>query len=58
MAITTTHNKTSFNVGDTIRVHHRFKEGDKTQSQIFEGTVIAIKNRGQGKSFTVRTVPT
>lgn len=43
-------------VGDTVRVHQEIKEGDKTRVQIFEGLVIAIKNRGNGKSFTVRKI--
>lgn len=46
----------NFNVGDTIRVHQKIKEGDKERIQIFEGIVIAIKNRGDGKSFTVRKI--
>ena len=40
--------------GDTVRVHQEIMEGDKKRVQIFEGIVIAIKNRGVGKSFTVR----
>ena len=43
-------------VGDTVRVHQEIKEGAKTRIQIFEGLVIAIKNRGNGKSFTVRKI--
>jgi large subunit ribosomal protein L19 len=42
--------------GDTIRVHQEISEGDKKRIQIFEGIVIAIKNRGTGKSFTVRKI--
>ena len=29
-----------FNVGDTVKVHNRIKEGNKERIQIFEGTVI------------------
>ncbi|GIK83766.1 MAG: 50S ribosomal protein L19 [Patescibacteria group bacterium] len=43
-------------VGDTVRVHQEITEGDKTRIQIFEGLVIAVKNRDNGKSFTVRKV--
>jgi len=50
------HNDTKANVGDTIRVHEEIAEGDKKRIQIFEGIVIAIKNRGAGKSFTVRKI--
>ncbi len=47
---------TEFHVGDTIRVHQKFKEEDKTRTQIFEGVVIAIRGRGENKSFTVRKI--
>lgn len=46
----------NFRPGDTVKVHFKIKEGDKERSQIFEGTVIAIKNDGLGKSFTVRKI--
>ena len=36
-------NVPQFNVGDTIKVHVRIKEGDKSRIQVFEGTVIAKK---------------
>src|SRR3989304_43282 len=42
--------------GDTVRVHQEIAEGDKKRVQVFEGIVIAIKNRGAGKSFTVRKI--
>jgi large subunit ribosomal protein L19 len=45
-----------FRPGDTVRVHVRIKEGDKERLQVFEGTVIARKNRGLGESITVRKV--
>lgn len=41
-----------FNVGDTIQVHQKITEGDKTRIQIFEGVVLKIDNNS--KSFTVR----
>ena len=40
--------------GDTVRVHVRITEGDKSRVQVFEGTVIAIKNAGPRSTFTVR----
>ncbi len=43
-------------VGDTVKVHVRNKEGDKSRIQIFEGTVIAIKHGGISRTFTVRRV--
>ena len=45
-----------FNVGDTIRVHNKIKEGARERIQLFEGTVIAKHNGGVGATFTVRRV--
>ena len=45
-----------FNVGDTVRLSYRIKEGDKTRLQDFEGTVIYINEGGVGKTFTVRRI--
>lgn len=42
--------------GDTVRVHVRIKEGDKTRVQVFEGTVIRIKRGGPRTTFTVRKI--
>ncbi len=42
-----------FQVGDTIKVYVRVKEGDKTRTQIFEGVCIAKKGKGVRSSFTV-----
>ena len=46
----------SFNIGDTVKVHNRIKEGQRERIQFFEGTVIAKKNGGISESFTVRRV--
>lgn len=45
-----------FQVGDTVRVDTKVTEGNRTRIQAFEGVVIAINNRGVGKSFTVRKI--
>lgn len=45
---------TKVNVGDLVRVHQSFKEGDKDKSQIFEGRVISIRGREPNKTFMVR----
>ncbi len=42
--------------GDLVDVHIRIKEGDKERIQIFRATVIAVRGRGAGKTFTVRRV--
>lgn len=46
----------AFAVGDTVKVHVRIKEGDKSRIQVFEGTVIAKKHGGICETFTVRRV--
>ena len=43
-----------FRSGDTVRVHVRIREGDKTRIQIFEGVVIRRKRGGVHSTFTVR----
>ena len=42
------------NVGDTVRVHVKIKEGSRERIQVFEGTVIAKKHGGIEETFTVR----
>ena len=46
----------NFSPGDTVAVQVRIKEGSRERLQIFEGTVIAKKNRGLNSSFTVRKI--
>jgi len=43
-----------FNVGDTVKVFAKIKEGNKERIQAFEGVVIARKNGGISETFTVR----
>ena len=43
-----------FNVGDTVRVHAKIKEGNRERIQVFEGTVIKRQNGGVRETFTVR----
>lgn len=43
-----------FNVGDTVRVHAKVKEGQRERIQIFEGTVLKRQNGGLNETFTVR----
>ena len=44
------------NIGDTVRVHLRVKEGSRERIQVFKGTVIAKKHGGIGETITVRRV--
>ena len=41
-------------IGDTIRVHVKVKEGSRERIQVFEGTVIAKKHGGIEETITVR----
>ena len=46
----------NFEVGDTVKVHVKIREGEKERIQVFEGTVIARKGSGVAQTFTVRRV--
>ena len=43
-------------IGDTIRVHVKVKEGSRERIQVFEGTVIAKKHGGIEETITVRRI--
>lgn len=58
MAQYTTIKGITVSVGDIVKVYQKIKEGEKTRLQVFEGAVIAIANRENGKTFTVRKVAT
>jgi len=47
-------NVTDFNVGDTIRVYVKIKEGTRERIQMFEGVVLKRQNGGARETFTVR----
>ena len=42
--------------GDTVRAHVKVREAGKERIQIFEGTVIAVKNGGIAKAVTLRKI--
>lgn len=46
----------ALNIGDTVRIHNKIKEGNKERIQMFEGTIIAKKGGGISETFTVRRV--
>ena len=43
-----------FEIGDSIVVHNKIKEGARERIQLFDGVVIAKKNGGFSATFTVR----
>lgn len=43
-----------FGAGDTITVYSEIREGDKTRTQYYRGTVIQVKGTGKTKTFTIR----
>ena len=43
-----------FNVGDTVKVYGKIKEGNRERIQIFEGTVIKKQGGSNRATFTVR----
>lgn len=43
-------------IGDTLRLHLKVKEGNKERIQMFEGTLIARKNGGISETITVRRI--
>ena len=49
-------NRFELNIGDTVRVHNRIKEGNRERIQIFEGTIIAKHGGGISETFKVRRV--
>lgn len=49
-------NVADFNVGDTVQVHYRIKEGTRERVQLFEGTVIQKQGEGSRATFTARRI--
>ena len=43
-----------FNVGDTVKVHAKIKEGNRERIQVFEGTVLKKQGGSSRATFTVR----
>jgi large subunit ribosomal protein L19 len=46
----------TLNIGDTVKVSVKVKEGARERTQLFEGTIIARKGGGISETFTVRRV--
>ncbi len=49
-------NAENFRIGDTVQVHFKIVEGETERIQVFEGLVIAKKNGGLNRTFTVRKI--
>ena len=47
-------NVPQFNVGDTVRVYGKIKEGNRERIQVFEGTVLKKQGGSNRATFTVR----
>ena len=47
-------NAPEFNVGDTVKVYAKIKEGNRERIQVFEGTVLKRQAGGARETFTVR----
>ena len=43
-----------FNVGDTVKVYGKIKEGNRERIQIFDGTVMKVQGGSHRATFTVR----
>jgi large subunit ribosomal protein L19 len=46
----------AFKAGDTVKVHVKVVEGNRSRVQVFQGVVIRIHGAGIGRTFTVRKV--
>jgi len=46
----------NFNIGDTVKVHFKVKEGNRERIQVFEGTVIKKRGGSVTETFTVRKI--
>lgn len=44
------------NIGDTLKVFFKIKEGEKERIQIFEGILISERGSGNRKAITVRKI--
>ena len=47
-------NVPQFNVGDTVKVYCKIKEGNRERIQVFEGTVLKKQGGSTRETFTVR----
>lgn len=46
----------NLHIGDTVRIHTKVVEGEKTRIQVFEGILIRMRGRDVNQTFTVRKI--
>ena len=46
----------AFRAGDTVKVHVKVVEGNRSRVQVFQGVVIKVQGSGVGRTFTVRKI--
>jgi len=46
----------AFRAGDTLKVHVKVVEGNRSRVQVFQGVCIRVQGSGVGRTFTVRKV--
>lgn len=54
--ISVKYGETNLHIGDTIKVHSKVIEGNKSRIQVFEGILIRLQGRDVNKTFTVRKI--
>ncbi len=54
--ISAAYGEQNLHIGDTIRVHSKVVEGNKSRIQVYEGILIRLQGRGVNKTFTVRKI--
>lgn len=54
--ISAAYGEVNLHIGDTLRVHSKVVEGDKSRVQVFEGILIRLQGRDVNKTFTVRKI--
>lgn len=54
--ISAKHGEQSIHIGDTLRVHSKVIEGNKSRIQVFEGILIRLQGRDVNCTFTVRKI--
>jgi large subunit ribosomal protein L19 len=53
MSLKFIHQDQEFHIGETLKIDYKIKEKDKERIQAFDGILLAIKGRGDTKSFTI-----